>query len=137
MKARRCRASQLVFLLGALLIGTQATAFDGGGHDETSAQMTHESDPHRSRPDYASFHAECLAKELRMWGDVAELMHKLATAQCTCEYISLEQINRFDAQTQERISNTCARRGGRQTKAQFIQWALPLHQQRLQQAPEE
>ncbi|WP_286188592.1 hypothetical protein [Synechococcus sp. A15-24] len=83
------------------------------------------------QPDYISYHASCMERKMRMWGEVAELMNDLATAQCHCEYIELEQAGAFSDAVRESAAAGCARRGSRDKKEAFIEWALPRHQQRM------
>jgi hypothetical protein len=119
---------QLLVVLLTLLWGMQGRAFDGGGTMATPTTV--EVDKLGSLPDYSSYHAHCLERERTMWGEVAELMEDLATAQCTCEYVGLEQEAGFDHETRERIAHHCARQARRRNKSRLIEWALPLHQQR-------
>ena len=115
----------------ALLMGASAAAFDGGGLDQVGVDQTDRQRQTDVQPDYISYHASCMEREMRMWGEVAELMADLATAQCHCEYIELEQAGAFSDAVRESVAAGCARRGSRDKKEAFIQWALPRHQQRM------
>ncbi len=115
----------------ALLMGVSAAAFDGGGLDQVGADPTDRQQQTDVQPDYISYHASCMEREMRMWGEVAELMADLATAQCHCEYTELEQAGAFTDALRESAAAGCARRGSRDKKEAFIQWALPRHQQRM------
>ena len=126
---------QTCALLLALLSGMQVRAFDGGGYEATPTQTAIDWNSLESLPDYSNYHAQCLEQERRMWGDVAELMEDLATSHCTCVYIGLEENGRFNLDSREKTSDECYRQATRNNKERFIQWALPLHQQRLQQTP--
>ena len=118
----------LMFFI-ALLMGASAAAFDGGGFDQVGADPTDPQQKTDVQPDYISYHASCMEREMRMWGEVAELMADLATAQCHCEYTQLEQAGAFGEALRESAAAVCARRGSRDKKEAFIQWALPRHQQ--------
>ena len=115
----------------ALLMGASAAAFDGGGFDQAGADPSDRQRQTDVQPDYISYHASCMEREMRMWGEVAELMADLATAQCHCEYTELEQVGAFSDAVRESVAAGCARRGSRDKKEAFIQWALPRHQQRM------
>ena len=115
----------------ALLMGASAAAFDGGGFDQVGVDQTDRQRQTDVQPDYISYHASCMEREMRMWGEVAELMADLATAQCHCEYTELEQAGAFSNAVRESAAAGCARRGSRDKKRAFIQWALPRHQQRM------
>jgi hypothetical protein len=115
----------------ALLMGASAAAFDGGGFDQVDDDQTDRQRQTEVQPDYISYHALCMEREMRMWGEVAELMADLATAQCHCEYTELEQAGAFSDAVRESVAAGCARRGSRDKKEAFIQWALPRHQQRM------
>ena len=115
----------------ALLMGASAAAFDGGGFDQAGADPSDRQRQTEVQPDYISYHALCMEREMRMWGEVAELMADLATAQCHCEYTELEQAGAFSDAVRESVAAGCARRGSRDKKEAFIQWALPRHQQRM------
>ena len=110
-------------------MGASAAAFDGGGFDQVGADPTDPQQQTDVQPDYISYHASCMEREMRMWGEVAELMADLATAQCHCEYTQLEQAGAFGEALRESAAAVCARRGSRDKKEAFIQWALPRHQQ--------
>ena len=115
----------------ALLMGVSAAAFDGGGLDQGGADPMDRQQQNDMQPDYISYHALCMEREMRMWGEAAELMADLATAQCHCEYTELEQVGAFSDAVRESVAAGCARRGSRHKKEAFIQWALPRHQQRM------
>ena len=115
----------------ALLMGASAAAFDGGGLDQVDDDQTDRQRQTEVQPDYISYHASCMEREMRMWGEVAELMADLATAQCHCEYTQLQQAGAFGEALRESAAAVCARRGSRDKKEAFIQWALPRHQQRM------
>ena len=115
----------------ALLMGASAAAFDGGGFDQVDDDQTDRQRQTEVQPDYISYHASCMEREMRMWGEVAELMADLATAQCHCEYTELEQAGAFSNAVRESASAGCAPRGSRDKKRAFIEWALPRHQQRM------
>ena len=114
-----------------LLIGASAAAFDGGGLDQVGVDQMDRQRQADVQPDYVSYHASCMEREMRMWGEVSELMADLATAQCHCEYTELEQAGAFSDAVRESVAAGCARRGSRDKKEAFIQWALPRHQQRM------
>ena len=116
--------------LNSLLVGFAALglcasgfAFDGGGSEPV--------DPDPMEPDYVSYHALCMEREMRMWGEVAELMNDLATAQCHCEFTQIEQSGVFTHAAKQKASEHCARRGSRHNKEAFIRWAMPRHDQRI------
>ena len=115
----------------ALLIGASAAAFDRGGLDQVDADQMDRQRQTDVQPDYISYHASCMEREMRMWGEVAELMDNLATAQCHCEYTEFEQAGAFSDAIRETVAAGCARRGSRLQKEAFIQWALPRHHQRM------
>ena len=115
----------------ALLMGASAAAFDGGGFDQAGADPSDRQRQTDVQPDYISYHASCMEREMRMWGEVAELKADLATAQCHCEYTELEQVGAFSDAVRKSVAAGCARRGSRHKKEAFIQWALPRHQQRM------
>ena len=112
-------------------MGVSAAAFDGGGLDQGGADPMDRQQQTDMQPDYISYHALCMEREMRMWGEAAELMADLATAQCHCEYTELEQVGAFSDAVRESVAAGCARRGSRDKKEAFIQWALPRHQQRM------
>ncbi len=76
-------------------MGVSAAAFDGGGLDQGGADPMDRQQQNDMQPDYISYHALCMEREMRMWGEAAELMADLATAQCHCEYTELEQAGGF------------------------------------------
>ena len=133
MRRVQLQQLQILIILLAVFSGMHAKAFDGGGFQDAQTPSTIDFDSLESLPDYSRFHAHCLQQERSMWGDVAELMEDLAISHCTCMYIGLETKGRFDISSRESVSADCYRQGMRNNKARFIQWALPLHQQRLQQ----
>ena len=114
-----------------LLAGASASAFDGGGLDQVGVDQMDRQRQTDVQLDYISYHASCMERELGMWGEVAELMTDLATAQCHCEYIQLQQAGTFSDAIRELAAAGCARRGSRDKKEAFIQWALPRHHQRM------
>ena len=74
-----------------------------------------------------------MAREMTMWGDVAELMMELSTAHCYCKYIGLEKRGSFSEDSQQTVASSCYREAIMDKKAGFIWWALPLHLERMKQ----
>ncbi len=72
-----------------------------------------------------------MEREMRIWGEVAELIADLATAQCHCEYAELEQDGALSDVVRESAAAGCPRRGARDKKEVFIQLAQPRHQHRM------
>ena len=69
---------------------------------------------------------------MTIWGEVAEVMEDLATAHCYCEYSKLEELSSITWEDKEAAYIACAREGSRRKKEAFMWWALPLHQQKLE-----
>ena len=116
-----------------ILLASPASAFDGGGWDNEQQSTTLDVKTLQSLPDYRSYHSHCLERELTMWGEVSELMTTIATATCTCEYIELEQAKTFDHSILEDAAIHCSRQATRANQQTLMRWALPIHDQRMQQ----
>ena len=120
-----------LLLLLPLGLTSPVKAFDGGGLDNEKAL---ESDDAKSKiilPEYSAYQASCMGIQLRMWGEVAELMEDLATAHCRGEESKREQLGALTRAPREDVEASCAREGTINKKEAFIWWALPLHWQRL------
>ncbi len=120
-----------LLLLLPLGLTSPIKAFDGGGLDNEKAIEISDDKSEIILPEYSVYHASCMDIQLRMWGEVAELMEDLATAHCYCEYSKLEQLDELTFAQQQDVEASCAREGTINKKEAFIWWALPLHWQRL------
>ena len=54
----------------ALLMGVSVAAFDGGGLDKVGDDPTDRHQQTDVQPDYTSYHASCMEREMRIWGEV-------------------------------------------------------------------
>ena len=121
---------QLLLLLVPLVLAETAIAFDDGGYDtEENAELS--TDQSETLAKYSDFHQSCMDIQMTMWGEVAELMEDLATAQCYCEYTKLESLETITGANKDAAYVECAQESTISKKEAFIWWALPLHRQRL------
>ena len=124
---------RLLLLLVPMVLADPAIAFDGGGYGtEKTIEVPTNQSKTKTLANYSEFHQSCMDIQMTMWGEVAELMEDLATAQCYCEYTKLEGLETITWADKSGADIECANKGTISKKEAFIWWALPLHRQRLE-----
>ena len=101
---------RLLLLLVPLVLADPAIAFDGGWYDkeEKPELSTGRSE---TLAKYSEFHQSCMDIQMNMWGEVAELMEDLATAQCYCEYTKREDLETITWADKNAADIECANQG--------------------------
>ena len=125
----------LLLLLVPLALADPAFAFDGGWYEkEEKPELS--TDQTETLATYSEFHQSCMDIQMAMWGEAAELMGDLATAQWYCEYTKLEELETITWSDKNAADIECANEGTISKEEAFIWWALPLHRQRLEDEQE-